>query len=63
MPGFGAPVSWPTGGENDGSAQLRPAWRMSCLGLCGLRLWAGVRRAGLPRQSPPLTPGPRRRAC
>ena len=42
-------------------AQLGPAWRMGCLGLCGLRVWPGVRRAGLPRQSPPLTPGQWRR--
>jgi hypothetical protein len=26
-----------------------------------LEQWPGVRRAGLPRQSPPLTPGQRRR--
>src|SRR5262249_1394325 len=28
---------------------------------CALPVWPGVRRAGLPRQSPALTPGQRRR--
>jgi hypothetical protein len=37
-------------------------FRMSCADLVGvLGLRPGVRRAGLPRLSPPLTPGQRRR--
>ena len=31
--------------------------RMSCADLASLAAWPGVRRASLPRQSPPLTPG------
>jgi hypothetical protein len=53
-----ASASRALGGEDDGHAQLWPAWRVSCLAPCALRLWPGVRRAGLPRQSPPLTAGP-----
>jgi len=55
------PASWTTGGEDDRSAQFGSARRMSCPDLFALRPWPGVRRAGLPRQSPALTPGLRRR--
>jgi integrase len=34
---------------------------VSRLDLCAVRVWPGVRRAGLPGLSPALTPGPRRR--
>jgi hypothetical protein len=35
--------------------------QLGCADLASVAVWPGVRRAGLPRQSPPLTTGQRRR--
>ena len=45
----------------DRYVQHRPRSQMSQPDQWSQRVWPGVRRAGLPRQSPALTPGQRRR--
>jgi hypothetical protein len=46
------------GGEDDGSAWLASARRMSCLDLHGLHLWPGARRPGPPRPEGGAGAGP-----
>jgi hypothetical protein len=46
------------GDEDDGDAPLWSAWHVSRLDPCALRLWPGVRRAGLPRLSGGADAGP-----
>jgi len=49
-------ASWTIGSEEDGCAH-RFVWRVSRLDARPGTVRPGVRRAGLPRQSPALTPG------
>jgi hypothetical protein len=44
--------------REDGCAQHRSAYEMSLVDQGSQRVWPGVRRAGLPRQSPGADAGP-----
>jgi len=46
------------GGEEDGCAKCQYAWRLSYLDLRAVRIWAGVRRAGLRKAMPGADAGP-----